>query len=746
MHIDFNSIPGQKLNGEFWQREQGSQSALVSIITPYYNASKYFEQTFNSVLNQTFQLFEWIIVDDGSDEENRAILDKFAIKDSRIKIIHQENGGLSCARNTAVTNSTTDMFFPLDADDLISETCLEYLYWALITNEEASWAYCDVAGFQDIEYIWKKKFSAKQMKSENLLVASALIRKKDFEEVGGYKVEKYSYNEDWRFWLELLSAHKIPVHVNEVLFWYRRHDSMLKDVISDQKKVDFNREIIEKAKKDVDESVQAIEYPFEEKPNLFKNLIYREWNVLEENKADKKLLWIIPWMNVGGADKFNLDAIVGLKDNGYRHYIVTTQCSDNLWEDRFVDFVEEIHHLTNFMSKYNYPEFVSYIIQTRGIDMVVVSNSEEGYWMLPWIRQHHATLPIIDYVHMEEWYWHGGGHARSSAVMAGVSDRTLVCNSYTRNVMIQKMYADGKNTFCMHIGVDTDYFNPNEEKSGYLHELLDLPERKKIVLFPCRICEQKRPFLMLEIAKKVIKADKDIVFVVVGDGPELKKLRQKINKANISDKVFCIGTSSEMRACYKDSDVLLICSLQEGLTLTTYEAMSMGVPVISSDAGGQCDLVTEDVGRIVPLEGDASSVLKSDNYSEQEIETYARCILELMENDELRKQLGEKAKSKVTKSFSIKNMHEEFDSHIKEVLVSESLKCKRKGIANGLCAMPNMANEFYGTHIRWNLEENEIKFISPARYVINKAVGLPVVGKGIYHVGRFVKYKILKRI
>ena len=76
---------------------------LMSVITPYYNAGKYFEQTFNCVMNQTFPWFEWIIVDDGSSEESSIdILKKFTGTDSRIKVIRQENGGQSVARNAGI--------------------------------------------------------------------------------------------------------------------------------------------------------------------------------------------------------------------------------------------------------------------------------------------------------------------------------------------------------------------------------------------------------------------------------------------------------------------------------------------------------------------------------------------------------------------------------------------------------------------------------------------------------------------
>ena len=114
--------------------------ALVSIITPFYNAGKYFEQTFNSVMNQTFPWFEWIIVDDGStNADDLELLDCLAQKDGRIRLIHQPNGGLSCARNTGVRNSNTDLIVPLDADDILEPQYVECTYYCMMYHPEAAW-------------------------------------------------------------------------------------------------------------------------------------------------------------------------------------------------------------------------------------------------------------------------------------------------------------------------------------------------------------------------------------------------------------------------------------------------------------------------------------------------------------------------------------------------------------------------------------------------------------------------------
>ena len=93
----------------------------ISIIIPVYNCEKYFVETLNSIVEQTYTNIEVLLIDDGSTDSSGKICDMFAKKDSRIKVYHKKNGGVSSARNFGIEKSTGDWISFVDSDDIIDK-------------------------------------------------------------------------------------------------------------------------------------------------------------------------------------------------------------------------------------------------------------------------------------------------------------------------------------------------------------------------------------------------------------------------------------------------------------------------------------------------------------------------------------------------------------------------------------------------------------------------------------------------
>ena len=116
---------------------------LVSFIIPVYNVESYIHQCVESIKRQTYKKIEIILVDDGSPDNSPEICDTFAQKDSRIKVLHKLNGGLSDARNSGLQMASGDYVVFIDGDDFwVDEKQLELLMSVVNKNKD-----CDFIGF-----------------------------------------------------------------------------------------------------------------------------------------------------------------------------------------------------------------------------------------------------------------------------------------------------------------------------------------------------------------------------------------------------------------------------------------------------------------------------------------------------------------------------------------------------------------------------------------------------------------------
>jgi len=101
---------------------------LISIIVPVYNVEKYIYKTLDSILFQTYNNLEIILINDGSTDNSGNICDEYSEKDKRIKVIHKQNGGVSSARNLGIDNATGEWITFIDSDDIIDKCMIEKLF------------------------------------------------------------------------------------------------------------------------------------------------------------------------------------------------------------------------------------------------------------------------------------------------------------------------------------------------------------------------------------------------------------------------------------------------------------------------------------------------------------------------------------------------------------------------------------------------------------------------------------------
>lgn len=203
----------------------------ISVIVPVYNVEKYIHRCVDSILTQTFAAFDLILVDDGSPDHCGAICDEYAEKDSRIHVIHRENGGLSAARNSgidwALANSDSQYLTFIDSDDWVHPQFLESLISsACAMNAPVSMAgMCRVTDFDPETMAPKKLPEAQCLSAEELF-----LRREDFNYAWGklysrelFRTLRYPegkvFEDVFTTYRALFAAKKIAL-VDEPLYFY----------------------------------------------------------------------------------------------------------------------------------------------------------------------------------------------------------------------------------------------------------------------------------------------------------------------------------------------------------------------------------------------------------------------------------------------------------------------------------------------------------------------------------------------
>lgn len=206
---------------------------LVSIIIPVYNVEKFFKQCVESAINQSYRNIEIILVDDGSTDSCGAVCDFFVNKDSRIKVIHQKNMGLSAARNTGLSYATGDLISFLDSDDYMNPFMVEKMI-AMIEKYDADICCCDYTS----DFFTKQIVDGLVEEYDNNLACASLLDTRGFKCYAWNKIYKKKLFNNIEFpvgkcFEDIVTIYKLfqqaskIIYLREELYFYRRRNNSI---------------------------------------------------------------------------------------------------------------------------------------------------------------------------------------------------------------------------------------------------------------------------------------------------------------------------------------------------------------------------------------------------------------------------------------------------------------------------------------------------------------------------------------
>ena len=408
----------------------------------------------------------------------------------------------------------------------------------------------------------------------------------------------------------------------------------------------------------------AVEHLFPKLPFLFEN--YQQipveplWTLPAVEASDRSVLFIVSSLPMGGACKFILDLAGQLKSQGYRVTVVTTfydAHNPNPWLNELLRIVPDVFVLSH-SRPVELPRLLVHLARTRQCGRVVISHSLLGYQLLPWLRSELPEVSFLDYTHIEyETEYPNGGYALRSVNNRSLLDMAMVSSEHLRQWMMARGAEEEGLRVC-HTNIDTEKWKPSPEARARDRYELGIDKKTALILYPCRLAEQKRPELMCNIVAELRRATQvPFVVVVAGDGQLMPALKKFVEKQGLDDCLRLLGAVSLERVAqlHNASDIFLLPSLIEGIALALFEAMALeSVPVVA-DVGGQRELVTPECGHLIPLGEPA-----------RELTAYVKALKHLLENPDERRQQASACRARVRDHFRLSQMTATFIVALRE--------------------------------------------------------------------------------
>lgn len=645
---DYSNTPVSRRRPTFGYALAEASEPCVSIVTPFLNTGAVFLETVESVRRQSLQQWEWIIVNDGStNAESLTILDRVRDSDPRVRVITlPENRGASAARNVGYAAARTNYVLQLDSDDLIEPTYLEKCWWHLHCEPACGFVNAVTVNFGARRGIGTDGLGlGREELRRNVVNGNVLVRRSVFDAAGGYDEQIRHGLEDWDFWVRCANAGYWGHTIAEPLIWYRwreNHGARWPDWDRGVRERTFQARLRERYpglwKRRFPGVRTAPWKPDEPLPESWPGP-----NALVKHK--RRLLLVVPWYAVGGSDQFNIDLLQQLVGHGWECTVASTLFHDDPWISRFAALTPDVFALPQFLAPADYPRFLTYLIHSRQVETVLLSNSEFGYGLLPYLRSRCPAVSFVDFLHAVDAMWHDGGYPSMSVKHRQHLDLTAVSSRALKDWMT-KRGADAARVEVCYTNIDTDAISPAETRE-HARSGRGVAAKAPVILFAGRICAQKQPLVLADTLERLRRRGHDFDAWIVGDGPDMRLLRSAIVRSGLSSSVQLKGAlpHDQVLDLMTTADVFFLPSKYEGIALTLFEAMASGLPVVSVDTTGQRELVTEECG-----------VLIQSSEPRAEAAEYAAILGDLLTSPGRRHAMGSAARARVVREFGIDRM------------------------------------------------------------------------------------------
>ncbi|MGW9588132.1 glycosyltransferase [Microbacterium sp. NPDC055455] len=333
--------------------------------------------------------------------------------------------------------------------------------------------------------------------------------------------------------------------------------------------------------------------------------------------AERAVIVGLHWFELGGAERWAFESVRLIREAGLLPIVLTNRDSHQPWITRPELDDALIIPFSEATSKSQTPgveELLRALLRTFDVRGAVVHHNQWLYDRLHWIARSRPGIPIVDSTHVIEY--RGGGYPLSSALVADVITTHHVISPALERWMIDRQgIAPDRVVMAPLGGLTVDAREAEFRARG---------DEPFTVAFVGRMARQKAPEVFVAMANRLRKQGRDFRFIMHGDGEMAGWVGDLLRAYGLTDVVRRDSTVP-VETTLDEAHVLVVTSHNEGLTLTTLEAITHGVPVVSTDVGAQSDiipasgLVPKNVHRAVRTAAERVAVLADDEARRREL-------------------------------------------------------------------------------------------------------------------------------
>ncbi len=371
-----------------------------------------------------------------------------------------------------------------------------------------------------------------------------------------------------------------------------------------------------------------------------------------------RVLYLAPWVDYGGTDKGTIDWFRWLDRERFAPSLFTTQPSLNRRIDEVPPYAEEVWAGPEFFAGEDMPKVIFDFLHTREIDVLHVMNSRLGFDLLPDLAALPRPPAVVVQLHVEEQ--DKSGYVRYVTTRYGNLVDAFSVTSHHLADAVERYDIPRSKCRVIYTGVDAE----EEFAPDHVEPIEGLEQGPVHILYPGRLVDQKDPLLMVRIAAGLRGKGLDFRIHVVGEGPLEQEVRSRVASGHLEDVIRFHPPTSEIARWYAACDLLLMTSVFEGVPYVVYEAMAMGVPIVAPALPGNAELMDEGCGTLVSPRG--------------HVEAYVDALARLISDADLRRRIGEHARSRVRERFSLQQMGREHGRLYDELLAVRDARLPAK--------------------------------------------------------------------